>query len=105
MVVIAILPAPSIFAERLVHQLKDMRGIKVGNFLLYRNSLVCLVSGISSAENNSPVYITGIDSKREVHTAPSGEWSSIMGRTNELQKFGDDVFNNFLQEKQAKAKG
>ena len=82
-----------------------MRGIKVGNFLMYRNSQVCLVCNITSNGNNAPASITGIDSNNMLHEGPVSDWSSVIGKADELLKFGDDVFKNILQSKEVKAKG
>lgn len=82
-----------------------MKGIKVGNFLLYRNSQVCLICNITSNGSDAPTRITGIDSNNMLREGPVSDWSSVIGHTDAMLKFGDDVFKNILQGKEAKAKG
>lgn len=82
-----------------------MRGIKAGNFLMYRNSQVCLICNITSNGSDAPASITGIDSNNQVHEGPVSDWSSVIGKTEEMLKFSDNVFRNILQGKEVKAKG
>ena len=82
-----------------------MRGIKVGNFLMYRNSQVCLICNITSNGANAPASITGIDSSSQLHEGPVSDWSTVIGKGDALHQFGNDVFRNILQSKEAKAKG
>ncbi len=82
-----------------------MRGIKVGNFLMYRNSQVCLICSITSNGSDAPTSIKGIDSNNMIHEGPVSDWSSVIGHTEAMLKFGDNVFKNILQNKEAKAKG
>ncbi len=84
---------------------RNMKGIKVGNFLMYRNSLVCLICNITSNGNDAPTSITGIDSNNLLHEGPVSDWSSVIGHTDAMLRFGDNVFRNILQSKEAKAKG
>lgn len=79
-----------------------MRGIKTGNFLMYRNSQVCVICKITSNGNNTPTCITGMDSNRQLHQGPAGDWSPIMGRHEELLKFSDGMLGGILQKRGAK---
>lgn len=79
-----------------------MRGIKTGNFLMYRNSQICLICNITSNGSNAPVSIMGIDCNNQMHEGPVSDWSTIIGKSEQLQKFSDSVFNNILQGKQTK---
>lgn len=79
-----------------------MRGIKAGNFLMYRNSQVCVICKITSNGNNTPTCITGMDCKRQLHQGPPGDWSPIMGKQDELLKFSDGILGGILKERGAK---
>ena len=80
-----------------------MRGIKVGNFLMYRKSQVCVICNIIS-DGRTATCIMGVDSKNRVYQGPASDWSSIIGREKELLEFRDSVFNNILHSKQVKIK-
>ena len=72
---------------------------------MYRNSQVCLICSITSTGSDAPTRITGIDSNNMLHEGPVGDWSSVIGHPDALLKFGDEVFKNILQGKEAKTKG
>ena len=77
-----------------------MRGIKVGNLLMYRNSYICLISRIISNGENSPAVIVGIDSNLQRHEGSIGEWSTVIGRREELGRFCSCVSDKILQGKE-----
>ena len=85
-----------------IHIQRDMRGIKAGNFLMYRNSQVCVICSITSNGNDTPTCITGMDSKRQLHQGPVGDWSSIMGREDELLKFSNGMLDEILLRRESK---
>ncbi len=82
-----------------------MRGIKVGNFLMYRNSYICLICNIISNSNNIPACIVGIDGENRIHKGPAEEWSCILGNKEALHKFSDTVLDNILRIRGGNAKG
>lgn len=83
----------------------DMRGIKVGNFLMYRNSQICLVREINSTDNGAPACIVGVDSNNNICKGTAAEWSSVIGKANQLRNFSDNVLDNIIRLKRVKAKG
>ncbi len=83
----------------------DMRGIKVGNFLMYRNSQICLVREIISTDNGAPACIVGIDSNNNICKGPATEWTSVIGKADRLRSFSDKVLDNIIRLKRVKAKG
>ena len=80
-----------------------MRGIKTGNFLMYRNSQICLICNITSNGANVPISIMGIDCNNQMHEGPISDWSTIIGKSEHLKEFSDSVFNNILQGKEIKS--
>lgn len=82
-----------------------MRGIKVGNFMMYRKSYICLICNIISNNKDTPACIVGIDGENRIHKGPAEEWTSIIGKGEALYKFGDNVLGNILRLRGTKAKG
>lgn len=62
--------------------------------MMYRKSEICVVCSISSDGKNSPVCITGIDSRNRLHTGPAGEWSSVMGSRESIAGFYMNTASN-----------
>lgn len=84
------------------YRLRDMRGIKAGNFLMYRNSHVCVICKITSNGTDTPTCITGMDSSRQLHQGPASDWTPVMGKQDELLKFSDGILGCILQERESK---
>lgn len=80
-----------------------MRGIKVGNFLTYKNSIVCIVSNISEGEGENKI-ITGRDSNNNIHQGPQSQWSTVILNAAALKTFTDDIFNNIISYRVSKAR-
>ena len=68
--------------------------------MIYRNSEICLISRIISNNNSTPAIIVGIDSNFVRHQGPIGDWSTIIGKREELGKFCCCVSDKILQEKE-----
>jgi len=79
-----------------------MRGIKVGNFLMFRNAHICLICNIISNGDNTPAIIIGIDSNLKKYEGRSDDWSTIIGKGEELKEFSNAVFDKIIKVKQAK---
>ena len=72
-----------------------MRGIKIGNILVFRNSAVCIVSNIIQ-ENG--------DSCNREHRGPAEEWSSVIHFKEKLRQFEEKIFNNIVVHKGSEAR-
>lgn len=72
-----------------------MKGVKVGNFLTYRNSVVCIVRSITERNGDTRI-ITGTDSGNNICQGPPDEWSSVILNAEALNTFKDDIFNNII---------
>jgi hypothetical protein len=81
-----------------------MRGIKVGNLMIFRKSQICLICNIISNNNGEPACIVGIDAQSRIHKGTAQEWSCIIGKSEELRKFGDNILDNILHQREIKAK-
>ena len=79
-----------------------MRGIKAGNFMVYRNSLVCVICRINSDTQNNTIRITGMDSNGNLHTGTDSDWSSVMGRKEDLKEFSSRILGGILDGKKTK---
>lgn len=71
-----------------------MRGIKVGNMLVFRGSAVCIINDIIR-ENDSEI-IVGTDCDNMEHRGPINEWESIFLHKDKLLLFEEKIFNNIL---------
>ena len=79
-----------------------MRGIKVGNFLMFRNSHICLICNIVSNGDNTPAIIMGIDSNLKKYEGTPDDWSTVIGKGEELKEFSNAVLNKNIKGKQSK---
>lgn len=72
-----------------------MKGVKVGNFLTYKKSIVCIVRSISEGKGDTRI-ITGTDSRNNIHQGPPDVWSSVILNAEALNTFKEDIFNNII---------
>ena len=79
-----------------------MRGIKIGNILVFRNSAVCIVSNI--IEENGENIVIGTDSCNREHRGPAEEWSSVIHFKEKLRQFEEKIVNNIVVHKGAEAR-
>lgn len=77
----------------------------MGNFMMYRNSHICLICNIISNSKDAPASIVGIDGENRIHSGPAEDWSCIIGSGEALRRFGDNVLDNILRLRGIKAKG
>lgn len=71
-----------------------MRGIKVGNILMYHKHTVCIVSEIIKGGIH-PVII-GIDSNNVRYKGTPEHWDTVIHKQEKLKHFEDTIFNNIL---------
>ena len=71
-----------------------MRGIKVGNMLVFRNSAVCIINEIIK-EEGTEIFV-GTDCNNIEHRGPEGDWESIMKYKEKLLLFEDEIFKNLI---------
>ena len=74
-----------------------MRGIKVGNMLVFRNSAVCIINEIIKEEGNE--ILVGTDCNNVEHRGPKEDWKSVMGFKDKLLLFEDKIFCNIVGSK------
>ena len=80
----------------------NMRGIKVGNILVFRGSAVCIISNI--VQENGENIIIGIDSYNHEHRGPAEEWSPVIRFKEKLRQFEEKIFNNIVVHKGTEAR-
>ena len=71
-----------------------MRGIKVGNMLVFRNSAVCIINEIIK-EEGSEIFV-GTDCNNIEHRGPLEDWKPVMRFKEKLLLFEDKIFNNII---------
>lgn len=71
-----------------------MRGIKVGNMLVFRNSAVCIINEIIKEEGNE--ILVGTDCNNVEHRGPEEDWKSVMRFKDKLLLFEDKIFCNIV---------
>lgn len=86
------MPSPT-FAEVVGHCI-IMRGIKVGNMLVFRNSAVCIINEIIKEEGNE--ILVGTDCNNVEHRGPKEDWKSVMRFKDKLLLFEDKIFCNIV---------
>ena len=79
-----------------------MRGIKVGNILIYRNCAVCIVSNI--LREDTGYIIIGTDSGNTEFRGPLSDWKSIIHYKDKLRHFEDKIFNNIISHREFEAR-
>lgn len=90
--VIAILNHPYICTQ---HELcAEMKGIKVGNILMFRKCAVCIVCGIKKMGNSS--CIIGVDSSNTIHEGTPDNWEPILHKMDKLKHFEDNILSNIV---------
>ena len=80
----------------------SMRGIKVGNILVFRNCAVCIVSNIIKEEQGH--VIVGTDSNNKEFRGPFTDWESIIHYKEKLLVFEDKIFNNIIAHREVEAR-
>lgn len=76
-----------------------MRGIKVGNILIFRKNAVCIISSV--IKDGKKTSIVGIDCNNFSYEGTPDNWGTILHKQAELRKFEDVVFNNIISSRQA----
>ena len=80
----------------------SMKGIKVGNILVFRGSTVCIISNI--VHENDENIIIGIDSCNREHRGPAEEWCPVIQFKEKLRQFEEKIFNNIVVHKGTEAR-
>jgi len=75
-----------------------MRGIKVGNILMFRKFVVCIVCEVIREDRH--VLIIGRDSNNTIHEGTPDKWESILHKKMELKLFEDNILNNIISSRQ-----
>ena len=71
-----------------------MRGIKVGNMLVFRNSAVCIINEI--IKEGETEIVVGTDSNNIEHRGPREDWKSVIRFKEKLLLFEDKLFSNII---------
>lgn len=73
---------------------QDMRGIKIGNILMFRKLAVCIVCEIKSKGRHSSVV--GIDSNNTIYEGSPDNWETILHKKEKLKLFEETILNNIV---------
>ena len=71
-----------------------MRGIKVGNMLVFRNSAVCIINEI--IKEGETEIVVGTDRNNIEHRGPREDWKSVIRFKEKLLLFEDKLFSNII---------
>ena len=69
-----------------------MRGIKVGNMLVFRNSAVCIINEI--IKENGTEILVGTDYNNIEYRGPVEDWKSVIRFKEKLLLFEEKIFSN-----------
>ena len=71
-----------------------MRGIKVGNMLVFRSSAVCIINEI--IKDGETEIIVGTDCTNVEHRGPIEDWKPVIRFKEKLLLFEDKIFSNII---------
>ena len=69
-----------------------MRGIKVGNMLVFRNSAVCIINEI--IKENGTEILVGTDYNNIEYRGPVEDWKTVIRFKEKLLLFEEKIFSN-----------
>ncbi len=75
-----------------------MRGIKVGNMLVFRGSAVCIINEIIKV--GEEVIIAGTDCNNIGHKGTIEDWEPIFLHKDKLLLFEEKIFNNIISSRE-----
>lgn len=71
-----------------------MRGVKVGNMLVFRNSAVCIINEI--IKEGGTEILVGTDCNNIEHRGPIEDWKTVIRFKEKLLLFEDKIFSNII---------
>lgn len=82
-----------------------MTDIKQGNFLIYKDSFICIITNISKQDfkDDSNIIFEGIDVQNNTFCGKADNWKPITYKMNDLQCFKEVLSDNIVCYKNKKS--